>query len=762
MIFDNIVKRFDAGEVSEQDIDHLLEIVYPDDLTARQERKDRVMPEGVMTKFQVVGLNKQASEIDNGRVPPPAQPQPTPTETAVPDNLAKDVPDEVYDHPDYVPEIKQRVGIIQAVRTWGKPQAAIKDSRSEGVKVRCPFSHHVDNRPSAWVNTQKQTFYCGKCEVGGDVIDFYAAAKHDLEPKQFHQSSEFARIVQEMADELGISIVSMSDGGYVVEAATDEWESNQADGDELESSIGVAPEPTTIVEQTEDGPISYEDFYEPTVPASSEASEPITISNEDVLRGLELDDHLDEEDQDLFNIEDLPSYDWRDLGVAENTFLHSWMVQAELETPWVPSEFYLALAFQAIGMACGHSTTSRSFGLTLTGSTLCVIVGDTASGKSTATNRLSQLIERAAGSSWDSSLGSGIKKITSTASAEALTQRVRTDIHDFNDPDNPKEVPSNVWYLEDELAQFISRSRRAGGEHIKQRVMRFHDFSKTKDEPEMVAEDHSLSGGYRNVHDTYFTASFLTQNDSLRVLAERSDLVSGFFNRMMFFMGVSKEKRSFSRVVSPDPDPQYLAKFERMWKDCQNKPRVIPFSDESSLLIDSHPLNDRMETIRQISPMFSRWQHQMLRFAFLLAVNENSALVEPRHVNAAYDLISRYIIPGASSMVQYVKTPEKNDKKLLIEKTIEWLGKYYDKHGRWPETRVLRAIRWWREADDETRKRSMDLMLSEQAIIQVTLLDGPDGARTTLVLPEGDFVPYYDCNNKKYKYSDFYDGRRLR
>jgi energy-coupling factor transporter ATP-binding protein EcfA2 len=755
VIFENLVKRFDAGEVSESDIDNLLAIVYPDNLAERQERKDRVMPEGVIQKFQLVGLNKQAQQIDAGRQAAPPAGRQAPDEVSVPEEFLKDVPDEVYDHPDYVPEIKQRVGIVQAVRTWGKTQAVIKDGRSEGIKVRCPYSHHVDNRPSAWVNSQKNTWYCGKCEVGGDVIDFYA--------KDFHRSPEFARIVGEMADELGISIVSTSDGGYVVEARTDEWASDQIDKDEPEPEAPVvSPEPTTIVEQTDEGPVYYEDFYEPTVPASSEASEPITINVEDVMRGLELDDELDDDDQELFNIDNLPSFEWRDLGVVEDTFLHSWMVQAEMELDWIPPEFFMALAFQAIGMACGHSTTSRSFGLTLTGSTLAVLVGDTASGKSTATNRLSALIENAAGAHWDKGLGSGVKKITSTASAEALTQRIRTEIFDVNDPENPREVPTNVWYLEDELAQFISRSRRSGGEHIKQRVMRFHDFAKTKDEPEMVAEDHSLSGGYRNVHDSYFTATFLTQNDSLRTLAERADLVSGFFNRMIFFMGTSRKKRSFSNVVSPDPDPPYKEKFERMWKDCQNKQRVIPFSDAAAALIDSHPLNDRMETIRQISPMFSRWQHQMLRFAFLLAVNENSALIEPRHVNAAYHLVSTYIIPGASSMVQYVNTPEKNEKGIISDRIAEWVGSYFDKNGLWPEARFVKQQRWWKNADMETRKRSVDLMLHEQTMVQVTLLDGPDGNRTILLLPEGDFAPYYDANYKKYKYADFYDGRRLR
>lgn len=765
MEFGNFVQRFDDGKVEQADIEALLDIVYPNDPEARQQRLDRVIVNGEIVKFQAVGLNRQAEQTHRQQLLAGAEPPPPPEPiTSLSPDLQKDIPDEVYDHPDYLSEIKARVGIVQAVRTWGKSQAQIKDNRTEGVKVRCPFTHHVDNKPSAWVNTAKNTWVCGKCQVGGDVVDFYAAAKHGLQPSDFHRSSRFHQIIKEMAEELGIQIVSTSDGGFVVEARTESWKSNLTDSqksDDVPEPI-MQPVPTTIVEQTPDGPISYEDFFEPAVPRSPEAFEPITISEDEVLRGLEIEEDIDDEEE-LFDTSTLPSYDWRRLGVHEDTFLHSWMLQGELELPWVPPEFLLGLGLQAIGIACGHKTTSSSFGLPLTASTLVVLVGNTASGKSTATNRLSKLIAEAVGPKWDRDLGTGVKKITSTASAEALTQRIRTDIDDPRDPDRQMEVPTNAWYLEDELAQLISRSRRSGGEHIKQRIMRFHDFAKTKDEPEMVAEDHSLTGGYRNVHDTYFTATFLTQNEAVRDLAEKKDLVSGFFNRMIFFMGANRQRRLFSNVTDIDPNPDYVAKYERMWKDCQHHARVIPFSDAAARLIDDHPLNDKLNLLARRSDMFARWQMMMLRFSFILAVNENASEVDVRHINASFDFVSSYLIPCAGQMIELAK-PETSEKNLLGARIIDYVENHYDKHGQWPEARQLRGHRMWRDADAEIRKRALDLLYYSQELVQVALIEGPwgTGERTFLVRPEGDFIVFADAHNKRFKYADFYDNRASR
>lgn len=740
MNFEDLVSRFDSGEITEAVIDELLTILHPDDAEARQERKERVMPGGEMVKFQVVGLNKQAQQAYQQRL---NQPESKPEVIEVPDQFQDDIPDEVYDGPNYVDEIKSRVGIIQAVRTWGKPQTRIKDQRVEGVKVRCPYSDHVDNDPSAWVNTSKQTWYCGKCTLGGDVIDFYAAAKYDLDPRQYHRTPEFARIVQEMADELGISIVSTSDGGQYVEARTDEWASNQLD-----------KEPEVEVERAQ--PVA-------TVPASHEATEPITITDDELLRGLELDDDLDD---DFFDTDNLPTLDWRDLGIPEGTFLHSWMTQAEIEQGWVPPEFFVALGFQAIGICCGHSTTSRSYTHHLTGATMVMLVGATAGGKSTALSRLENLIKYAVGTKRDEVTGEGVRVSMGVSSPEAFLDEAKTEIYDVLDPNTPPvEKPTNLWYVEQEFATFSSRSKRQGGEHIKQRFIIFHDFYKDRDEPKVVVSDHSRAGGRRSVRDTYFTGTFLVQNKALHHLAEREDLESGFFNRILFFVGRKVGEPPFEAHF--DPDPPYVKMFERMWKDCQFKKKFIPFSDDAQLLLETHPLKQKLSGIEDLSDMFSRWRHQVCRFAFLLAVNENSPFVEPQHVSAAYHLVWSYTIPCASSVVKFVQTPEESEGSILSTKIEEWVQGQFDNKGLWPELREIRTQRWWRAAEPVIRNKALDLMFKEQRLVTVILVDTPGvaGKRTHVVTPTGDFAVYdraYTEKEKTCKYDEFYSGNKRR
>jgi hypothetical protein len=38
----------------------------------------------------------------------------------------------------------------------------------------CPIPGHADANPSAWVNTEKNVWYCGRCSQGGDVYDLAA------------------------------------------------------------------------------------------------------------------------------------------------------------------------------------------------------------------------------------------------------------------------------------------------------------------------------------------------------------------------------------------------------------------------------------------------------------------------------------------------------------------------------------------------------------------------------------------------------------
>jgi hypothetical protein len=233
---------------------------------------------------------------------------------------------------------------------------------------------------------------------------------------------------------------------------------------------------------------------------------------------------------------------------------------------------------------------------------------------------------------------------------------------------------------------------------------------------------------------------------------------------MCFFMGKGRDKRRFN-ANHIDPNPPYIKTYERMWKDCQTRKRIIPFSDPAADLVDNHPLNTRMEAWAQESPMFARWQIIMLRTALLLAVNENQPTVEARHVQAAYRFVSEYLIPCAAIMVDASLTSREDEASSVGSAIVDWAGRYFDKHGVWPEAAFVRNQRFWKKASMVIRNRAEELAIRGRDVVKVQLIDGPWGpgkTRTILVCPTGDYSVYDESHGKKFKYADFYAGRQVR
>ena len=71
-------------------------------------------------------------------------------------------------------QLKQRISLLEYLqrRNWTPRRAG---SRQEFVGF-CPF--HAETRPSFYVNTRKNLFYCHSCERGGDLIRFVELSEH--------------------------------------------------------------------------------------------------------------------------------------------------------------------------------------------------------------------------------------------------------------------------------------------------------------------------------------------------------------------------------------------------------------------------------------------------------------------------------------------------------------------------------------------------------------------------------------------------------
>ncbi|MEU4066654.1 hypothetical protein AB0F25_30450 [Streptomyces wedmorensis] len=131
----------------------------------------------------------------------------------------------------------QVLTITQAYQRWipkGKPERRYV-GQTESIMIRCPFPHHLDEVASAWCNSEKNVWYCGKCSYGGDVYDFAAIHYGYPVPEYKRNPGQFKALRAEMAKSFGIEIVRGVNG--------DEYAVTAQDATTALPSQGVQPVP---------------------------------------------------------------------------------------------------------------------------------------------------------------------------------------------------------------------------------------------------------------------------------------------------------------------------------------------------------------------------------------------------------------------------------------------------------------------------------------------------------------------------------------
>jgi hypothetical protein len=745
--FDDIAGAIKSGVVTSEDVGLWAALVYGEDTPDCRQKFGQCVRVDGLNQFQTVTLHKMAREFHDKAEVALAN-KIDETSTPVPEELLRDVPEPVYDEPlpDVAGEIKKRLGIIACVRKFGKKQDSIRDRNVEGIKVRCPFPSHNDAHPSAWCNSEKNTWFCGSCQVGGDVIDFYAATK-GMNVKTYHTDGSFPTLVKEMGSEMGLSVKRTRDGSY--ELVDDEAELPSPLPDRAPEPEPVRTTPPAIDDE------GLEDYVPPApvAPPSHEASEPITVTVDKMLSGVSF--KLEDLDLDEIDVKTIPELNWTDLPINPQTFLGQFMPFAEEYYPWVPREFFLFAGLQAIGLAMGHHVTSET-GARLSGSLMCLFIGPSGAGKSTAVSELRAMFGRIPITKFNPSLGSGVKIIPSPGSAEALVKSIRTEVEDptAEVPGTKMEVGATAWMHEDEFATLISKSKR-NGSTFKTRIIGLYDFvKKDPSRPEVVFEEYSLSGGHRVLHDSYFSATFTTQTDAIRSLMEHNDLVSGFLNRIVPVMGRRRARRRISSMLVPPTVPDHDDHYERLWRWCRADYRTIPFTNEAKEVFDDHPFIHHVEGLANTDSLYSRVSHMTLRLAFLLAVNNHSREVTPEYVEAACTIGSQYLLDCFQGLHQSVIASEIDDGAKRIE---SYVSKFYDRKGRWPTKREWTKDRSYNDYKAEDRARSMKILLEERRVVEVVLTDGAKRERV-LMVPTGSWAGFEDSHEKKFVKDEFYAG----
>ena len=657
-----------------------------------------------------------------------------------------DVPEPIEgyeDRVDLVKEIKGRVNIATAVQRWGKPQANLKiGNRREGIHVRCPFPSHADHNPSAWINLDKNTWFCGACQEGGDQIDFFAAARHGLSPQDFHAGKQFREILEEAAGELGIDFEPPPKLPPHLQEPPD-------DPPMTVPTPEPDPEPTPSLVAAE--PVTSE--------RSDEGTESV-ITVEQMTEGIDLDslDWDTQDSDDPLRTNKTPTYDWRNLSLPSGTFLHEWMVVNERDLGWIPPEYFMMLGLQAIGIACGHHQYSTIRGLYTTGSLVLTIVGPSGVGKSTAASRMTQMFNQVVGARWDPELGSGVRIFNTPASAEALIKAIRHEIPDPMDPTMREETRTTAFMFDNEFATFVSKTKRRGGEHMKQRVIELYDFTKyDPDRKELVTSDNSVTNGVNLLHDAFFSATFCTQTDVLRRQVEDHDMLSGFMNRILPVFGMPLREEDPDDEI--DHRPSYVEFYSNLWNRLRALPlmTILPVSDAAKNFLRTDPYMRTLisfGTTEDLS-ILARLKQHMHRIAFLLAVNDQSREVGVGHYETALHLTKNYLQKCYGQFFSAAKATQTKD---ISDKFVSWLHGYYDRSGEWPTWSDMIRQRFWRMATEAERDIALKSLQLNHAVARLKLVGGKR-ATPILVATDRDDIwgrSYAGVWDKSYEKESFY------
>jgi hypothetical protein len=405
------------------------------------------------------------------------------------------------------------VDIIDGYVRWCGKMRPDPKGKTESIMISCPKPTHADKKPSAWINTDKQTWYCGACSEGGDVLDI--AAYHFGYPVPgYKEGARFHELRRDMAKDLGYTFTTLPGDVTVI--------SGPAAG---EDGVVLDPEPTS-----NDGEVNSDNGEDGT-------------SGDETSSAQVIDLYEDLEDDIAY-----PSLDWRSV-IPEETYLRAYMDAACVDD--VPEEYHFWNALLGLGFALGRDVRLFDF-VPVYGNLFVCTLGRSGAGKSKARGHLDRLLAQAMPHDWSDPHSKGVRKVASPGSAEVLIHNFQKPVMDLT---NPKVVafyaPVRGMIDFNELSSLIARTSRQGNATIPT-LMQFYDM-----EP-MVATS-SMTHGAKEAHEPFASVLTTTQPRALRNLITKADDASGFLNRWVFAPGKEKQRFAIGGVqVDMEPVIPYL------------------------------------------------------------------------------------------------------------------------------------------------------------------------------------------------------------
>ncbi len=521
------------------------------------------------------------------------------------------------------------IDILDAYGRWCGKMVPKAKGKTEGIKISCPIPGHEDKDPSAWINTDKQTWFCGGCQIGGDALDI--AAYHFGYPNPGYKTgSNFHNLRRDMAKDLGYTFTTLP--GNVVEVTSPAGEV-------------TAPEPT-VEPDPEEPTAKVTDLYE---------------------------------DEDYEDTPFVP-LKWREI-VPKDTYLDAYMRATCIDD--VPEEFHFWNGLLGLGFALGREVTLQDF-VPVYGNLFVCTIGRSGSGKSRARAHLERLLDHAMPHDWSNPLSKGVRKVSSPGSAEVLIHNFQKPVED---PSNPKKIAyyAPVRGLVDfnELSGLVGRATRQGNVTIPT-LMQFYDM-------ENVIATSSMTHGSKEAHQPFASALTTTQPRALRNLITKADDASGFLNRWIFAPGTEKKRFAIGGVtVDMKPVTPYLERILGWAASFATGEQVTWDEDAAARFTEFFHQRIELDKKRAQSDLIIRIDLVMKKLILLFAANrlERSASLQTvEDAIACYDyLISAFGIPEAQigntlqnevaeSVLAFIKKNPKGATLNMIARSL-WRRKY--------------------------------------------------------------------------------------
>jgi hypothetical protein len=474
------------------------------------------------------------------------------------------------------------IDILDAYRVWCGKMTPDASGKTEGIMISCPNPSHRDSNPSAWINLDKQTYYCGGCDEGGDKFDI-AAMSMGLEGYK-NDPPKFMELRKRMASDFG-------------------W------------TVKKVPGGTMIVPPDEPNP----------QPDPEPSPEP---SNVTPLHALPEPGEDEEEDETVW-----PKLPWRDI-VPRDTFLWEYMQETSHDDS--PEEYHFFHGLMALGHAGGRKVHFADQPAVY-GNMLVCLLGGTGVGKSTSRRWLTEVLEEVLPFNQAMTPPSGVKQVVAAGSGEHL---IHSFIFEQADPSTGIKTlqPVNGIVDYDEMARIVA-TMKAQRSTLKEVIMQMGDAARR-------VTAGSLTHGDKIAVEPFCTIATSTQPRTIRTMFSDAEAGSGFLNRWIFAAGPPKIRQSMGgRWATYSVDLSAAKMRLGHIKGWASLPKEVDFENEEAYLAwddyFKHSIRPQMETDdTQLLKRLDLWHK---KFMLLMAINERSEHVTTAMVERV-KLMTPYIL----------------------------------------------------------------------------------------------------------------------